>query len=75
MGFLLTAKERQRFADWLRQELESNRAIMPQLEKTCPVLAKQYRMEMAAAIVIHKKLMAIEEQTLSAVSVEAKEPK
>ncbi len=64
-SLLLTAAERQRFADWLDREADAGQAIAGQFEKLNPAVAeallKRERAEVAAAKIIAAKLRSIQD--------------
>lgn len=62
---LLTAEERQRFAAWLKQNIESNRLLAGQLEKMGMVaIAKQKQQSVMASIIVLREIENVEEVTL-----------
>lgn len=67
----LTRAEREKFIAWLQQEINSDTAIMGQMEKLCTpeAMIRQYRMGIGANQVVQKKLESIEEQTETIVRV------
>lgn len=73
---VLTPQERQRFIDWLAQELESDNQIYAQMEKMQlpPVVTTNQRQKIAAKIVVHRELSSIEVQTIEQTTPRADKP-
>lgn len=70
---VLTAEERQKFCDWLKQDAESDRLIIGQLEKMEGVgirdlLAKRAKQRLAAKLIVAEWLGEFENQTISGAS-------
>jgi len=62
----LTQDERNKFSAWLRQEAESYRDILVQLEKLSGVdpIVKQKKQYVVACIIVANTLDSIEEETI-----------
>ncbi len=60
----LTDEERQKFADWLDQEVTSDRKLVEMLEKMSPELARVRKIEIAAKAIVTKVLRSIETQII-----------
>lgn len=66
----LTDQEREKFALYLEQDAASNSAMAEQMKKMDPagamgMLAKKYKAEAAAAMIVAAKLRSIEVDTVS----------
>ena len=62
---LLTDAERQRFTEWLKQDIESNRLLLRNLTQPfMEPIAKMKRQLIAAEIVVLKELDSAEQMTL-----------
>ena len=61
---ILTDAERQRFIEYLTQNIESEKLLIPQLEKF-PPLQEKMRMEMAAKMIVIKDLQSFEKMTIT----------
>ena len=62
-SLLLSPEERNRFADWLKQDVESDKLMIEQLSKLGPpgeLMAKKMKLEVAAGIVVLQKLLTVE---------------
>ena len=64
---LLTPKEREKFASWLEQDIESAKLIIEQLAKLPgnDVMTSHAKQEVVAEIIVLKKLRSVEEVTIS----------
>jgi len=63
MSLLLSAEERQRFAEWLEHEATTGKGLLEQIEKLGPgmqMLADRERGDIAAALRIARKLRQTE---------------
>lgn len=65
-GFLLTQTERDRFSQWLQQDIESAKLLIQQMEKLPQgsVVTAHMKQEVVAEIIVLKKLLSIEEVTI-----------
>lgn len=64
---ILSQAERDKFSAWLKQDIESNRGIVEQMEKlphAAPIV-KHKKQQMAACIIVANLLDSIEEQTVT----------
>lgn len=67
MSMLLTEQERLRFAAWLEREASTSSALIEQMEKLGPHVAPMVvhqRAEIAASLLIAKKLRAIQSESI-----------
>lgn len=68
---MLTAAERQKFADWLEQDAASDRALLPGLEAMGPAVAalvKSRKLDIAAKLHVARIVRSIESETITAPS-------
>ena len=64
-GLLLTPAERERFANYLEREADTDAAMAEEIAKIGPeILAKKYRTEALAPRIVAQKLRSIEDQTI-----------
>ena len=61
---LLSTEERVKFAAWCNQSAASDTALAVQMELIMPQLARIYRAKAAAAKMIERLLLEVEEQTI-----------
>lgn len=64
---ILTQSERDKFSAWLKQDVESNRGIILQMEKLpfAALVATHKKQQMAACIIVANLLDSIEDQTVA----------
>ncbi len=61
---LLSADERDKFASWLEQDIESSKLLIEQTAKLGPhldIVAMRMKTELAAEMIVCQKLRSIEE--------------
>jgi len=65
---VLTIAERNRFADWLQQDIETNKLLLEQLSKLGSdgeSVAKRMKIETTCEMIVYKKLRDIQEETIT----------
>jgi hypothetical protein len=64
---VLTQADRDKFSAWLKQDVESNREIIIELQKLpyAEAVVKQKKQQMAACIIVANLLDSIEDQIVS----------
>jgi hypothetical protein len=67
MTITLSAAEREKFAAWLEQDLESSKILVNQLKKLGTggeAVAKNRKQEMMAELIVCRRLRSIEDMTI-----------